>query len=69
LTDTYGATSGDKVPNLKELFTPGGKYYNSSIFPPGKKPGECFHYSNLGYVIAGTIIEIISQKRFDIYMQ
>lgn len=69
MTDTYGAPNGDKVPHLKELFVPGGRYYNSSIFQPGRIPGEHFHYSNLGYVIVGTIIEILSQKRFDIYMQ
>jgi D-alanyl-D-alanine carboxypeptidase len=51
------------------LFTPGGKYYNASIFPAGRKPGEYFHYSNLGFVIVGTIIEAVSQQRFDIYMR
>ena len=39
------------------------------MFPAGRKPGEYFSYSNLGYVIAGTIIEKITNKRFDIYQQ
>ena len=28
LMDTLNAPNGDKVPNLKELFISGGKYYN-----------------------------------------
>lgn len=47
---------------------PGGKYYNSSLYP-NRKPGEYFDYSNLGFVIAGTIIEKITGQRFDLYMK
>lgn len=69
LSDSYYAKDGASIPDLKELMLPGGKYYNASIYPSNRKPGEYFHYSNLGYVIAGTIIEKISGQRFDLYMK
>lgn len=48
---------------------PGGKFYNHSLYLSDRKPGSYFHYSNLGFVIAGTIIEKISGQRFDLYMK
>ena len=47
----------------------GGKYYNEKMFPIGRKPGQYYHYSNLNYVIAGTIVEKVSGVRFDLYQQ
>ena len=67
--DSYNAKDGYSVPDLKEILTKGGKYYNEKMFPVGRKPGEYFHYSNLGYVIAGTIVEKVSGERFDIHQQ
>ncbi len=57
------------MPSIREILVPGGKYYNPAIFPSTRKPGEYFHYSNLGFGIAGTIIERITGQRFDLYMQ
>lgn len=60
---------GYSIPPMKEILSPGGKYYNEKFYSPNRKPGEYFSYSNLGYVIAGTIVEIVSKLRFDIYIQ
>ncbi len=54
--------------NLTELLSPGGKWYERRFFRK-EPPGHDFHYSNLGYVILGTIIEKLTGKRFDIYMK
>lgn len=67
--DSYNAIDGYSVPALKEILSKEGKYYNPKMFPIGRKPGEYYHYSNLNYVIAGTIVEKISGVRFDLYQQ
>jgi CubicO group peptidase (beta-lactamase class C family) len=48
--------------------TKGGKYYGDCLFS-NKRPGSFFQYSNLGYGIIGTVVEKISNTRFDIYTQ
>jgi CubicO group peptidase (beta-lactamase class C family) len=47
----------------------GGKFYNDCLFSSTYQPGDYFHYVNLNFGLAGTIVEIISQKRFDEYQR
>jgi CubicO group peptidase (beta-lactamase class C family) len=69
LTGTYNAKNGIEVPHIKEILLPGGKYYNECLFSKTHKPGSYFQYVNLNFGIAGTIVEILSNTRFDIYQQ
>jgi len=62
-----GATVNDNpIPNLNEILTPSGSYYTTGQFI-NAVPGSYFNYSNINYVILGTIVEKISNLRFDIY--
>lgn len=67
LMDSYNAPSGTSVPYIKEILTPSGKYYNSCLWSKTHQPGTYFQYVNLNFGIAGTIVEIVSKKRFDLY--
>lgn len=58
--------NNNPIPNLSELLTTNGTYYTSGQFN-NTVPGTYFNYSNINYVILGTIIEKISNTRFDIY--
>jgi len=51
-------------PYISSLFN---KLYSKKLFL-NKKPGEYFSYSNLNYVLLGVIIERVTGKRFDQYM-
>ena len=57
--------------SLQELFRPDGVFYESGVHyaPCGEAPGEFFCYTNLNYGILGTIIEKVTQTRFDKYMK
>ena len=57
--------------SLQELFRPEGIFYESVAHyaPYGEAPGEFFCYTNLNYGILGTIIEKVTQTRFDKYMK
>ena len=62
-----GATvNNNPIPDLSELLTTTGAYYTSGQFN-NTVPGTYFNYSNINYVILGTIVEKISNTRFDIY--
>lgn len=56
--------------SLQELFRPDGMFYEGGAHyaPYGEAPGEFFCYTNLNYGILGTIIEKVTQTRFDKYM-
>ena len=60
--------------HLKEFFLPQGLYYeNGAHFArPDEQnllqPGKYFCYCNLNYGVLGTIMEVLSGKRFDRYM-
>ena len=58
--------NNNPIPNLSELLTTSGAYYTSGQFN-NTVPGTYFNYSNINYVILGTIVENISNTRFDIY--
>lgn len=47
----------------------GGKYYNDCVYSKVYKPGSHHQYVNINFGIAGTIVELISQKRFDLYQR
>lgn len=59
-------TNATVIPNLSQLLLSGGSYYSSSLFN-AIMPGTYFNYSNLNYVILGTIVEKVSGVRFDTY--
>jgi D-alanyl-D-alanine carboxypeptidase len=69
LVDSYNAQTGYDVPLLSALFTKGSKYYDACTFSKTRTPGTYFDYVNLNFVIAGTIIEVLSGLRFDLYMR
>jgi len=54
------------IPNLNELLTPTGSFYSGSQFN-NTVPGSYFNYSNVNYVILGTIVEKVADLRFDVY--
>ncbi len=58
--------NNNPIPNLSEILTPGGAFYSSTQFN-NIEPGTYFNYSNINYVILGTLIEKVSQVRFDVY--
>lgn len=62
-----GASVNDNpIPNLSTILTVGGQYYIASQFN-NTTPGTYFNYSNINYVILGTLIEKVSSTRFDVY--
>lgn len=62
-----GATvNNNPILNLSELLTTTGAYYISGQFN-STVPGTYFNYSNINYVILGTIVEKITNTRFDVY--
>ncbi len=61
------ATVNDNpIPNLSELLIPGGDFYDADQYN-NNEPGSYFNYANINYVILGTIVEMISNLRFDVY--
>lgn len=56
------------VPSIANLLTPGGAYYTSNMFRT-ETPGTYFTYSNLNYGVIATLIEAISNQRFDVFMK
>jgi CubicO group peptidase (beta-lactamase class C family) len=66
-SDFLGATvNDDPIPNLSEILTTVGDYYTTNQFN-NIEPGTYFNYSNINYVILGTIIEKAADQRFDAY--
>lgn len=69
LDDTYNAKTGTEVPKIREILVPGGKYFNNCLFSSTHRPGTNFHYVNLNFGLAGTIVEIVSRQRYDDYQR
>lgn len=55
---------------LRDVLSQDGKRYQDSVYRSlwsQKPPGAAFAYSNLGYALLGTLVEIHSGERFDQY--
>jgi CubicO group peptidase (beta-lactamase class C family) len=65
LTDTYHNLN---VPTIYDYLFPTGNYYSSDNYVP-KKPGTYFQYCNFNFGLMGTILEILTNTRFDIYVR
>lgn len=64
-----GATyNNPNPPNIQALTNPGGSYYTSNMWR-AQRPGSFFIYSNANYGIIATLIERLSNVRFDIFMR
>ncbi len=65
----YGNFSRDMIDqklDIKELFLPDGAYYTEDMFAK-EAPGDFFSYTNCTWGIIASIIEKVSDKRFDVY--
>lgn len=65
LTATYNE---NPIPPLSELLDVNGTYYTSDMFN-NTVPGTYFNYSNINFGIIGTLIEKLSNQRFDEYVK
>jgi len=59
---------GGAVPNLSELVVPEGAFYATNQWR-SESPGSYFQYSNANFVVVATLIEALSEQRFDVYMK
>lgn len=66
--NVYAIKPSEKV---QQFFDPQGKYYEQGAHfaPAGEAPGQYFKYSNINYGLLGTIIEKVTNERFDIYQK
>jgi len=62
------SVNSNPIPNLSQILTVGGTYYSAGQFN-NTTPGNYFNYSNINYVILGTIVEKVSNLRFDVYVK
>ncbi len=60
--------SQNPIPSLEELLLPQGSFYSANMYRT-ESPGTYFTYSNLNYGVIATLIEAISNERFDVYMK
>lgn len=64
-----GATyNNSNPPSIASLFVSGGSYYTSDMWM-NKSPGTYFTYSNANYGVIASLLEKISNQRFDVYMK
>jgi CubicO group peptidase (beta-lactamase class C family) len=56
--------------NLREVFIPGGRHFGKgAMWAKNAKPGAYFQYANLPWGVIGTIMEAVTQERFDHLMR
>jgi len=56
---------------LRDFFTPGSRYWDAGAHFADKAdqaPGSYFEYANLNFGILATLIEVLTNERFDRYM-
>ena len=53
------------IPNMTQLLYPTGKWYSPTTY--AKQPPGYFTYSNLNFGMVGTMIEKLTNIRFDIF--
>lgn len=64
-----GATyNNPNPPAIEQLIVPGESYYSSNIWL-NAVPGSYFQYTNLGYGLLASIIEKVSDVRFDVFVR
>lgn len=55
-------------PAIQNLLSTSGSYYNPDVFSSSKSPSSnYFNYANINFGVAGTLVEKISNRRFDIF--
>ena len=54
---------------LEEFFSANGKFWEGGAHFANEPPEKFFTYCNLNYGILGTLIEVVTGKRFDIYQR
>jgi len=54
-------------PSIREILLPGGRFFSDSTFADYAPGSGQFTYCNLGFGLVGTLVEILSGERFDIY--
>jgi CubicO group peptidase (beta-lactamase class C family) len=55
-------------PALQALLTAGGTYYSANMFDASRSPSSSyFYYANINFGVIGTLVERLSNKRFDIF--
>lgn len=64
LLDSYNL---DSPPSISEILLPEGLYFSPNIWRL-EPPGSYFAYSNLNFGILGSVIESVTQQRFDKWM-
>lgn len=65
LSATY---NNNPPPALQSLLTSGGSYYTANMFSSTRSPSSnYFEYANINFGVVGTLIERISNQRFDIF--
>jgi len=71
ILDNAGYYWDEKViSDLKDVLLPGGKLYGAgALWSKAGKPGAYFQYANLPWGVIGTIMERVSNERFDRLMQ
>lgn len=60
------ATSSASIPPISSVLVAGGTHYASDVWL-NKRPGTYFTYTNLGFGVIGTLVERLSNERFDRY--
>ena len=55
--------------SVEEFFQPDGRFFEGGAHFGAEPVGEFFSYSNLNYGLLGTIIEVVTKTRFDIWQK
>ena len=67
LSSTYNASSGSDIPTVLDVLSPTGAQYTVDMW--GTEPGTYFAYANLNFGLLATVMEAVTQTRFDVWMR